>query len=142
MSAIAEALRTLDVIRLEISAYDGGSADVPECLQIGQYYCISPTVDIFAKSSYSGKDMFRYSIDIQFSQLSHKTALYSGSRPCLQPAQKSSNFFGLNNFRLQSRLGAMLLRATFRIRALVSLFFSYSEASAKKNAAQIKTQRE
>ena len=64
MSAIAKALETLDVIRLEISANEGGSADVPECLQTGQYLCISPMVDIFVKSSYSGMDMFMHSMHI------------------------------------------------------------------------------
>ena len=39
VSVIAEALGTLDVIRLEISTNERGSADVPDCLQTGQYLC-------------------------------------------------------------------------------------------------------
>ena len=62
MSVIAEALGTLDVIRLEIFNNERGSADVPDCLQTGQYLCISPTVDIFVKSSYPGMHMFMHSI--------------------------------------------------------------------------------
>ena len=62
MPVIAEALGTLDVIRLKISANEGGSADVPDCLQSGQYLCIFPMVDIFVKSSYSGMDLFMHSI--------------------------------------------------------------------------------
>jgi len=142
MSTIAKALGTLDVIRLEISANEGGSADVPECLQTGHYHCISPMVDIFVKSSYSGMDMFMHSMHSHFSHPSHNTALDSGSRPCLHTAQKSRDFFGLDNFRLRSCLGVMFFAQLFGFMLLSVFFFiSYSVASVKKIAARMKMQR-
>ena len=62
MSVIAEALGTLDCIRLEISTNERGSVDVPDCLQTGLHLCISPMVDIFVNISYHGMHMFMHSI--------------------------------------------------------------------------------
>ena len=142
MSAIAEALGTLDIMRLEISANEGGFADVPECFQTGQNHCISLTVDIFVKSSYSGMDMFMNSIDSHFSHPSHDTALDFGSKPCFQPAQKSKDFFGLDNFRLRSRLGAMSVTQLFGFTLLSVFFISFLVFGwRKKIATRMKMQR-
>ena len=109
MSTIAKQLGTLDIIRFEISANEGGTAGELECLQNGQYHCISLRLDILVKNSYPGMDILRQSMQSHFSYPSYKTASELGSRPILQSVQKSRDLVGLHNFCLHSCLEAILI---------------------------------